>query len=177
MPKISDVTKTLLLAGEGLLRVAGNGLEAISDMSVYRHAYRVGGSEYVHVLKQGKKIARIQRAAKELRRRGLIEIQKKGRNTAYALTKSGELQMLKYRMRFARPLESGRLCLVSFDIPQQARMTRHALRNFLRASGFTMAHQSSWISECDVFADAAKAFRLAGIQTWVRIFDAKNIVF
>jgi hypothetical protein len=170
--RVSKCTHALLLVGEGLLRAVDGACEFLIDFSVYRRAYGVGGQEYVTILKRQAELAELRRSIGVLKRRRLIETRRVGGRAAFRLTNAGQLLLLKQRMRFSKPLRGDTFCLISFDIPQQARMSRHALRNFLRGAGFRPVHQSAWVSDRDVFDDLLRAVELSGISRWATIYAA-----
>ena len=84
-----------------------------------------------------------------LKRRGLIEIKKRGHDVCIALTKEGRKQAGKYQiddLEITKPKKwDKKWRVVIFDIPQSSRLIRDIFRRKLKEFGFYPIQQSVWI--------------------------------
>ncbi len=85
-----------------------------------------------------------------LKRRGLIEIKRKGYDVQIALTKEGKKLAGKYQvddLEIEKPKKwDKKWRLVIFDIPETSRLIRDIFRRKLKEWGFYRIQQSVWIT-------------------------------
>lgn len=85
------------------------------------------------------------------------------------------MERLLRTMQDRPKLKNGAVCLVVFDIPEQARKSRDAFRGFLRAAGFSLAQRSVWSTDLDVLKDVSRFIEDVGIGKWVQVFVGSNV--
>src|SRR3989344_5746653 len=92
-----------------------------------------------------------------LRRRGLIEVKKQGRQIYISLTKEGKRNAGIFQinsLRIKRPQKwDKKWRLVIFDISQLKKMHREAFRGKLKELGFCLLQKSIWINPFDCRAE------------------------
>lgn len=81
--------------------------------------------------------------------RGMINIRKRGRQIYISLTKEGKKLAHKYQiddLKIAAPkVWDGQWHILIFDIPEDSRIKREALRGKLKELGFSMLQKSAWV--------------------------------
>jgi len=84
-----------------------------------------------------------------LKKRGLIEIQRKGHDVCLALTKEGKKRAGKYQiddLEIEKPKKwDKKWRVIIFDIPVASRMIRDAFRRKLKEFGFQPLQKSVWV--------------------------------
>lgn len=146
------------------------------QMDWWAAQYHYPGKSYDEILRiRGAKERRRRREAiNHLRRRKLVEIQKTEQGLMVMLTDAGAREAVREAVRQNRMrLPSGQSCIVIFDVPEQSRAARDALRAFLRDAGFAMVQRSVWESRYDVFRETLNFITAAGVRDWVRVIDAR----
>ena len=116
-------------------------------------------------------------AMQRLRRAGYIRAQQRGADLILSLTSKGETQAIVacLRRQPRQRLTDGKICLVTYDIPEGARFARDAFRYLLKALGFRRIQASVWESPFDV-ADHLRYFvQLNKAEDWISVFIAKEI--
>jgi len=111
------------------------------------------------------------RALVRLRERRWVVEQREGDRVVDALTRDGKIAALEIVLRHTmRRLPAGQCLLVSFDIPEGARMARQQFRRLLKQSGFKFDHLSVWCTDKDVGTELRELVRILSIKKWVHIF-------
>jgi len=114
------------------------------------------------------------RILQDLKKQKLFQIQEKGDEVIFKLTKKGGIEALKQKIVNEKEiLPEGTFCLVSFDIPEYTRKTRSVFRNFLKRAGFKQLHQSAWYSDIDLVSMLTELVKQLGIEKWVAVFKAE----
>ncbi len=138
------VTKTILalLGVAGVMAVAAIAPNVLQALPVIeKQIYRYRRRQYVN------------QTIEHLRRRGLIEWQRKGEKNYLRLTKKGREELLKYQLGdlgIKKPKKwDGRWRVIIFDIKEYRRGDRDRLRQELVALGFARLQNSVWIYPYD----------------------------
>ncbi|UWZ59697.1 PaaX family transcriptional regulator [Dactylosporangium aurantiacum] len=113
-----------------------------------------------------------------LSRRGVLEISRHGRRSAYRLTASAATDLSKGGVAIARdgadPMSwDGVWTVVLFSIPEQESTRRRVLRDHLRWSRFAPLYDGAWISP-DPLPPEAKAALSAAALGSVTVFRARH---
>jgi hypothetical protein len=169
--KPSKTRKTLLR----IIDWIADASDAMSSrsMSIVLMSEGIGG---VRAIRRGEELGDINEQLRHLERRKFIEIKRLSNRLVVALTDKGRVAGLRENARSAALRTDHRLCLVSFDIPEQERGARLVLRRFLRECGFRMHHQSLWVSDRDIINTLTPFIRRLGIARWVHLYLAEPIV-
>ncbi len=115
-------------------------------------------------------------ALERLRKARFIKVKKQKDGYYVALSDRGEIEIVKQRVRNGRtPLQRGWICLVVFDIPEQAKEVREDFRRLMKRCGFTMLQQSVWMSSHDVEQDMRRLVYLLGVGEWVKVFVGREL--
>ena len=110
-------------------------------------------------------------AIKRLRECKYIKMRKEGDRVVMALTKNGKIKGLQTLIRISKDFYSDdRICLVSFDFPEAARVARNNFRLFLKDAGFRYVQGSVWSIKKDVSRTVGELVKLLKIGHWVKIF-------
>ena len=152
-----------------LADVAGDYMDIWYDARDFRSALMRGGLEYVKILKRELERKAYRQSLYQLRRKKYIQVRGCGESLQIRLTDAGRLASYADRIRLAKPLRHGEMCLVSFDIPETHRAIRSRFRRFLRVSGFKMRQRSFWTTDRDVVGPLAEAVKRMRIGEWVLI--------
>ena len=115
-----------------------------------------------------------------LKRQGLIEIKKKGRQIYIALTKEGRKKAGFFQinsLKIKKPKKwDGRWRIVIFDISQLKKFYREALRGKLKELGFSSLQKSVWIHPFDCQAEIELLREFFGLsEKEIRLIIAENI--
>lgn len=102
-------------------------------------------------------------------KRGLLISSKSGRNTAYRASPRGQqvLRDASYRIvEFGTGAQdwSGVWSMIAFDLPENARSLRMAVRNRLNWLGFAPLYQEVWISPHDRHETAVRELLTLGVE-------------
>ncbi|MFH1632166.1 MAG: CRISPR-associated endonuclease Cas2 [bacterium] len=180
MGKVSKIVlKGLSLTGEVLM----NFFDAIDDMhpaTVYRKAY--GGipiQEYRRDAERREETKR-RRAEylrmKRLERQKFIKLKREGDELWYKLTNIGYEEALKLKIVNKKDeLPEGEFCVVTFDIPEDIREVRYALRALLKKAGFMMEQKSVWESNVDVVFELQEFVYLLKADKYVTVYRAMKL--
>lgn len=115
-----------------------------------------------------------------LRRRGLIDIQTVNHQIYISLTKEGRKKAGIFqidKLKIARPKRWDRKWrLLMFDVPQERKISREALRGKLKELGFLPLQKSVWVYpfECRAEVDILQDF-FGLSQNELRLIIAENI--
>jgi DNA-binding transcriptional regulator PaaX len=104
-----------------------------------------------------------------LKRKGWIETSKTAKGFMIRLSHAGKMEQLLRTLHRRPLLKNQRACFVMFDIPEQARASRDALRGFLRSAGFSLLQRSVWMTDRDVYSAVTRFVQEAGIEKWVQV--------
>lgn len=114
---------------------------------------------------------RLRAAARRLEKKGFLEKIARDDKRAWAITEMGKAYIDRHQN--PKTLEDGTLTIVSFDIPEQYKLSRQSLRRFLKSLGFTRHHLSVWTSDkdwADILSQKAKELQ---IDPWVVVLQGK----
>lgn len=149
------------------------------DTRAFIQAWAREGFEYagqvMEMRANSREITRVRRAIRQLKKAGLIELERAGHATMLRLTSGGVLSCLKEQMRAAQPLPAGQCCIVSYDIPEHLRAVRQEMRAFLRSCGFKIQHWSVWICEKEVVEPMKESLAYLGAGRWAHCYEAKLV--
>jgi hypothetical protein len=110
-------------------------------------------------------------AIKRLRENKYIKMRKEGDRVVMALTKNGKIKALQALIRISNDYYfDDRVCLVSFDFPEAARVARNNFRLFLKEAGFGYVQGSVWSIKKNVSGAVNELVKLLKIGRWVKIF-------
>jgi len=89
------------------------------------------------------------------------------------LTEDGKIQAIKVLIANCHDrFHDGRICLVSFDIPEAAETARAAFRRFIKTVGFKYVQGSVSSIKKDVFKEMRYLIGLLKIGRWVEVHIA-----
>lgn len=114
-----------------------------------------------------------------LKKKGLIEIQKRKDKITFKITKKGKRKVLEYKLDglfIKKPKKwDKKWRIVTFDIPNQERVARDFLRNKLKELGFYSLQKSVFIYpyECKKEIDFIK--EMYKIEPYIRYIVAESI--
>lgn len=109
--------------------------------------------------------------------RKIIEIEKTKGGLTARLTSKGFIEYLKLKLVEAEELPNNYVCIVVFDIPEKDKKIRRLLRIFLNHNYFIPLQKSVWFSFFDVSEILAELMFYFGINSWVKIYIAKEVFF
>lgn len=114
-----------------------------------------------------------------LKRRGIVEAQRRGGVAGYALSGyARDVLELGDRRIFARPEGRGRdWVVVVFSVPESERQRRHALRARLSWLGFGTVSSGVWIAPGHLAADTERVLHQDGLEAYVDLFHAEYVAF
>ena len=159
----SSITKTLQSIEDGLNALIPPGWSYTS-----RRRYPDLSDKVKH------QIAEYQRVC-YLKRKKWIKTKKTEKGLFCALTEEGRKELNRRKIfEERRKMKGGQVCLVVFDIPEDARRGRDALRQFLKNADFQMVQKSVWKSQKDVSVHVKRFIKRAGVSKWVKVFIAKE---
>lgn len=108
-----------------------------------------------------------------LKKRQLLEETKKLQERAYRLTLLGEHYLARKNVSPPLILPNGLQTIVSFDIPEQHRRARDALRRYLKYLGFQRLHWSVWFSDRDWLERLTDQIKNSKTDNWVSIIQGR----
>ncbi len=114
-----------------------------------------------------------------LKRQGLIENKKSGKNSLWILNSKGRTQLKKIREQNAYSLKgttykkilSSSTIIVAFDIPEKERRARHWLRGVLQLLGLEMLQKSLWAGKVKLPEEFFQELKAKNIIDCVQIFE------
>ena len=114
-----------------------------------------------------------------LKRRGIVEAQRRGGTAGYALSEyARQLLEVGDRRIFARPEQhEGDWVVVVFSVPESQRQKRHALRARLSWLGFGTVSSGVWIAPGHLADDARTVLLGDGLDPYVDLFRAEYLAF
>jgi DNA-binding transcriptional regulator PaaX len=145
-----------------------------SEGSAGPYAAAMGREEYEAML-TAKKRKRAREAIQRLKKQKLLRIREEGEEFIVSLTKKGRIEAVRYWILTKKDLLPNRkVCLVSFDFPEDIRGARHVWRDFLKLAKFKQAHQSVWVSRRDVVNEVRLLVGFLNAEHWVKVFEASE---
>lgn len=92
------------------------------------------------------------------------------------LTSKGILRAAKRGLLIDQePLPPGKALYVCFDIPEDFKEARQALRRFLKSADFIKVQKSIWKTTRDVSRHLREHVKAAGVERWVTILIGEEI--
>lgn len=111
-----------------------------------------------------------------LEKNGLIEKRKIGNEVVYKITRNGKVAALQLIIARAKhPLPNDQILLVTFDVPEVAKLARRMFRHSLKNMGFKMSQFSVWSTNRDVVNEMKQYIKQLKIDKWVFLYMAKRI--
>jgi DNA-binding transcriptional regulator PaaX len=114
-------------------------------------------------------------AINQLHKSNWIEKKRYKDDTFYQLTKRGEIKQILLNLKKYSRIRSDRATIVIFDIPEQKRTYRNAVRRLLKDMDFTMLQKSVFItpnSLPDLFYDYLREMKLLEyfqfVEGWIK---------
>lgn len=123
---------------------------------------------YLHDRRRRRQLAQ---AIYDLKRRGYLQEQVLGRARGYVLSPLGERKIFLCRIGAAKAramLPAGQWLMVFFDVPEQRRNIRDALRSGLRSLDFEPLQRSVWVTRYRVGRELGELIRLLGAQSYAK---------
>lgn len=146
--------------------------ETFLEFTYYPHRY-----VYKHLFDEvGIKEASIRSALTRLEKKGVLKRKiDDDQEILYKLTDKGQLRWLKNKLKSQDVgILDSRFVLAVFDVPEESRVVRNALRKNLKEFGFRPLQKSVWAANKDVFDLANQYFKLAGLSNYVIIFETSK---
>lgn len=114
------------------------------------------------------------RVLERLKRRKLVEEQKRGDRLMIRLTEKGRWQQeLKSIKKKPDHYPVGQGCVVVFDIPESERVARNMFRRFLKECGFRQLQRSVWVCRKDVVDFVADFVSRNKLTQWIQVIEGK----
>ncbi len=161
-----DKTKKLALL---LLESVGDLYEG--GMGTYKGYNRLPKQEieYIRMRSEYKRL-------KQLERRKKVKLKKKGDEILFRFTEAGIISVLKTRIINCEiPLMEGEVCIVVFDIPEDIKSVRSALRSLLKQAGFYMIQKSVWEGDKEVVDDFRLLVHILKADEYIRVYRANEV--
>jgi len=137
-------------------------------------SYICDRESYYRFMQQHKEIE-ARKLVYKMKQQRLLNIQIKGNEVILELTEKGRLEAFKRQILNTQDeLPDGKVCLISFDIPEHIRKTRNTFRNFLKKVGFKAVHQSTWGNQLDLVKPMSSLVKYLGISKWVKVYLAEE---
>jgi hypothetical protein len=163
--------RVLLYAGLGIME----GAEAFVENASFQSAFLASGEAHEAYLSDASRQKEMWRAIKDLERSKYLEIRKKGGQMIAVLTEKGRLASLREQIRLAPRRTDTKRCVITFDIPTEARTARDCLRGFLKDCGFEQIHKSVWCATLDAARPLRDTIDAMGVGRWVRVYAAEEV--
>lgn len=172
-----DRLRTLPATRKFLLFLAAFGLydDVLPRGLILKAAWNSRPSEYLAELDREFRDRATAKLYWQLKKQGFLKTRHAGDRMRYALTDKGFDVVVRERMKLAPKLRDDRILIVSFDIPEQERSARDALRLFLQRCGFKRWHDSLWITDRDVHRPFAAALGRMGVGRWITLYEAREL--
>lgn len=115
---------------------------------------------------------RLRQEVKRMRDRGWIREAEKNGKKFLKLTEKGRLEMLYRRLKATCAMPKNtwdrKWRLIMFDIPEQGRRERDAIRDVLKSTGFYQMQKSVYIYPHDIPTDAITYLKDSGLWAYIR---------
>ena len=145
----------------------------------YYHPSFIGnpfGPEILAEIEEANRRKRIKDMERYLRRKKYIKISQEGDQIISRLTKMGEIRSLKTRINQQdKNLPEGEYCIVTFDIPEDTRITRKYIRRMLKDFGFEQHQLSVWICSKDIAQEIEELIKHIKAHHWITVFRGRLI--
>ena len=159
--------------GDAILNAVADGIEIFQYGCYKPGALMRYGLDNLKTLEAERERRRISASIRRLKKRQLLKETKKRQERAFRLTLLGE-HYLKNKNQSPPPiLPDGQKTIVSFDIPEQHRRARDALRKYLRDLGFQRLHWSVWCSDRDWLERLTDQIKNSKTDNWVSIIQGR----
>lgn len=169
----STATKHWLLK---LAQLIAQGYSIALEMRRYQTIYLLGGGhERVLELKRARQQRQWRDALRQLKHSGYVNAKATGHRLIIGLTSKGERALLVHQLAQAPRCQPGHGVIVSFDIPETAKVSRNYLRSFLRQTGFRQMQKSVWWHEREVIGPLRDFIQQRRLTHWVSIFRAEVV--
>lgn len=89
------------------------------------------------------------------------------------LTKTGQRELDLIKIFEEKPWDN-KWRIVIFDVPEEQRNLRNALRYRLKEWQFQQLQKSVWVSKKDIIKELKVFLREMGIENWVKVFVASE---
>lgn len=117
----------------------------------------------------------VRSAISRLKRRGVIESERRGGAAGYRLTERGEAILRAGDARiYGRTTGDDRWLLVVFSVPESQRALRHRLRSGLAGLGLGIVAPAVWIAPAHLRPEIERLIADVGIER-VELFDAQPL--
>lgn len=163
MTKGYSATDLVLL----ILEKSVDGLVRLEDFTYNSHIYACG---YDRPLKK----SALAKALSRLRQKGYIEKEKDEQIIIYKLTEVGKYQA-RIRQVLKEDVWDNKWRVVVFDVPENKRRVRNALRSRLKLWEFKQLQKSVWVGKKNVTVILKKFIKEIGIADWVLVFETNSI--
>lgn len=122
----------------------------------------------------------VRSAISRLKRRGLLEPERRNRLAGYALSSAGREVLVEGDQRIfqhrAASLADGWLLAV-FSVPESERQRRHTLRSRLTWLGFGTAAPGVWVAPAHLYQATRATLERYGLDRYVNLFRADYLAF
>ena len=130
---------------------------------------------FLAIRKREKKTIR-REALQRLQKQKLIKTKKIGNNILVTLCDHGQHERLRLLIAATRKkLPTGTCCLVTYDIPERARVIRLAFRNLLKFGRFTQLHRSVLVCRYDVAEIIQEFIDQTNSKEWIVVFNSSKV--
>ena len=112
----------------------------------------------------------------QLKKKGLVEIIKKGDGRFLRLTKKGELEVLLAKAKM--PVEGkwdGKWRLIIFDIPEDAKEIRDQFRGLLKKNNYHKLQGSVYANPYPLNREAVAYLQKTGLMKYIRIMKVEEM--
>jgi DNA-binding transcriptional regulator PaaX len=159
--------------GDAILNAVADGIEILQYGCYKPSALMRYGLDNLKTIEAERERRRIRVAICRLKKRKLIAENNKRQIRAFRLTLLGECY-LKNKNQPPPPILPDELkTIISFDIPEQHRKARDALRRYLKHLGFQRLHWSVWFSDRDWLERLADQIKNSKTDNWVSIIQGR----
>ncbi|MDR3642077.1 MAG: hypothetical protein P4L74_00420 [Candidatus Doudnabacteria bacterium] len=112
----------------------------------------------------------------QLKKRGVVKIEKKDGKNFVALTKKGALESLLIKANIqAQKIWDGKWRLLIFDIPIGANLERDRLRGLLKRYGFKKLQGSVFINPYPLNREAIEYLNQTGLDKFIRLLKVEEM--
>lgn len=122
-------------------------------------------------LRNRRRKQQLYQAIYDLKRRGYLQEKVLGNARGYVLSPLGERKIFQFRVGVgtARPkLPAGQWLMVFFDVPEEKRKVRDALRSGLRSLDFEPLQRSVWVTRCRVGRELNRLIDLLDARSYAK---------
>ncbi len=173
--KKGEIAKKILLATATSVAVGGL-IVTLAAMPALAPALRPFVEWYKKQDRYGR--YRIRKTFEQLRRERLIEFSEKDGETKIILTEAGQKKVLQYRFEDLKikPMEKWdkKWRMVIFDIPENQKKARNALRQKLQELGFYQLQKSVWVHPHECRSEIDFIIEFFNISPYVRLAEVSR---